>query len=54
MSEIHETVLLSHLQVELKYADYDGLKLKNLDPLRTEVEYRILRLAEKDKQGDPK
>ena len=53
-SDVHEMVLLSHLQIELRHIGYDVLNLRNLDPLRTEVEYRILRLVEKDEQGDTK
>jgi hypothetical protein len=47
-SDVHEMVLLSHLKTELKYAEYRDLNLRNLEPLRNEVEYRILRLSEKD------
>jgi len=52
-SDIHEMVLLSHLQIELNYIGYGDLELRNLDPLREEVKDRISALANKDKQTGP-
>jgi len=44
-SEIHEMVLLSHLQAELNYIEYGDLELRNLEALRAEVKDRIVKLA---------
>jgi hypothetical protein len=48
LNETHEMVLLTHLEKELKYADYQRLNLRNLTPLREEVKDRILKLANKE------
>jgi hypothetical protein len=41
----HELVLLTHLATELKYLEYERLKLRNLNPLKSEVKERISKLT---------
>jgi hypothetical protein len=50
INETHELVLLTHLKTELEYSDYGNLNLRNLEPLKSEVQDRISKLVNKDKQ----
>lgn len=49
MDKQERMILLSRLQAILRYVAWEELKLDQLEPLRTEVDVKILKL--KEEQG---